>query len=292
MRITSERWAAARRAFRESGDRFADLLCRVPDPEARATRTWSVAQTAAHMQSLAWLYTTIVRPGRDPARDATLEAQIDATDVDGVRDFNDLLLRRYIPERDLDRLAERLRENVDTVIRATDGHDPAEAVPWLGGSRLPLAGLLAHLTNEMHIHGWDIARASRTQWTIPPREAALFFELFLLGVTSYGYGGLLDSTPRPPARRIAVQFRSKYTEPMTMVLDGTFDSQDNRGRVTVEDPRPDNDVRLYYDPPTLNLMLFGRISPARAALSGKVRVGGPRPWLLYHFLRTVHMPKN
>lgn len=41
-----------------------------------------------------------------------------------------------------------------------------------------------------------------------------------------------------------------------------------------------------------NLMLFGRMSRVRAALTGKVLVSGPRPWLLPAFLRTVHMPDN
>jgi hypothetical protein len=37
-------------------------------------------------------------------------------------------------------------------------------------------------------------------------------------------------------------------------------------------------------------MMFGRISPLKAVASGKVRVGGRRPWRLAAFLRTVHMP--
>jgi hypothetical protein len=37
-------------------------------------------------------------------------------------------------------------------------------------------------------------------------------------------------------------------------------------------------------------MMFGRIARPRAVLSGKVRIGGPRPWLLPAFLRTVRMP--
>jgi hypothetical protein len=89
-----------------------------------------------------------------------------------------------------------------------------------------------------------------------------------------------------------VQFRSRYITPATLVLDGTLEGAGNRERVTVEEPRPDNDVRLSFHPPSLNLMLFGRISPLRVALTGKVVVWGPRPWLLPVFLRTMHMPNN
>ena len=35
------------------------------------------------------------------------------------------------------------------------------------GELTPLAGLLAHLLNELLLHGYDIARSTRTHWTIP-----------------------------------------------------------------------------------------------------------------------------
>lgn len=290
--VTNEGLAEARNALRDATSRFTALLSTVPEPRARATSTWSVAQTAAHVASLAWACGTIADPGLASGRDDVLNDQLGRTTVDSVRDLNDLLLRRYVDERDLGALTARIQRDVRTVLRVTDGRDPAEAVDWLGGSRLPLTGLVAHMTNELHIHGWDIARVIRTPWTIPPREAALFFELFLLGIVRYGYGGLLEGTPRAARRRIAVQFRSRYTAPATLVLDGTKEGTGNRDRVTVEEPRPDNDVLLTFHPPSLNLMLFGRMSPVRAALTGKVVVRGPRPWLLPAFLRTVHMPNN
>jgi Mycothiol maleylpyruvate isomerase N-terminal domain len=292
MDVTEEKWVEARVALRYAANRFTELLSTLPDSHSRATEGWSVAQTAAHVASLAWACTTIADPERRADRDGLLDNQFDKTTVDNVRDFNDLLLRRYVQERDLAVLSGRLRQDVTAVLAATDGRDPTEAVDWLGGSRLPLAGLIAHLTNELQIHGWDIARAARAPWRIPPRDAALFFELFIVGVTRYGYGGLLDGAPRASRRRIAVRFRSRYTAPTTLVLDGSGDGTGNRDRVTVERPRPDDDVRLHFHPPSLNLMLFGRISVPRVALTGRVVVWGPRPWLLPAFLRTVHMPNN
>jgi hypothetical protein len=62
------------------------------------------------------------------------------------------------------------------------------------------------------------------------------------------------------------------------------------GRVTVELPGGPTDVRLHSDPVTLNLLLFGRLGRARAALTGKVVVGGRRPWLLPAFLRIMRLP--
>lgn len=136
--------------------------------------------------------------------------------------------------------------------------------------------------NELHIHGRDVARATGAPWTVSPADAALFFKLLLLGVTSYGYGRLLDwDRPERPGR-IAVEFRSRHTAPVAMVL--------TDGRVTVEEPGRAIDVKLFFDPVTLNLMLFGRVGRTRAALTGRVVVWGRRPWLLPAFMRKMRLP--
>jgi hypothetical protein len=153
---------------------------------------------------------------------------------------------------------------------------------WLGDSRVPLSGVLSHLINELQIHGRDIARAARTPWAIPPREAALFFEVFFVELLRHGVGRLLDNDEPPRDRRIAVGFRSDHTRPVTIVL--------HKGVVSVEEPGGATDARITFDPVTLNQMLFHRVSKPRAVLTGKIAIRGPRPWLLAPFLRTVRCP--
>ncbi|MGW7482211.1 hypothetical protein ACWGH8_26890 [Nonomuraea muscovyensis] len=103
-----------------------------------------------------------------------------------------------------------------------------------------------------------------------------------IGVTHYGYGRLLDGHGPWPKRRVAVEFASPYTVTRAIVIDN--------GLVTVERPGEPADARILFDPVTLNLMLFGRISKARAALTGDVIVRGPRPWLLPAFFRIMRLP--
>jgi hypothetical protein len=79
----------------------------------------------------------------------------------------------------------------------------------------------------------------------------------MIGTTRCGLGRLLDGAPAP-GRRIAVEFRSRYTAPVMLVVH-------EDGGVTAEEPGAPTDVRLWFDPPSLNLMLFGRLSKARAA---------------------------
>lgn len=280
MIITPEQWQLTRSGLREAGGRFVDLLL-ADTPDARATVHWSVSDTAAHVAMVTALDAFMLRPDGGPHPFGPLEPQLAVTTVDTLSELNRQYLDAF-PQRDRHLLAGQLSADIDLILDASAGLDPAQPLDWLGGARLPLAGLLAHLLNELLIHGRDIARATGSGWTIPPQEAAMFLELFLVGVTRYGNGRLLDSDELPRDRRIAVAFRSAYTTPFMMVL--------HNGRVAVEAPDPGADVRLWFDPAVLNLVMFGRISRLRAALTGKLRVSGRRPWLLPAFLRTMRMP--
>ena len=245
-----------------------------------ATADWTVADTAAHVVAISGSYASMLRSDGDlPISE--LEDVIKGTTVDTVADLNEVALRAF-GERDTRALADRVRGDIAEMLLACEDLDPGHPVDWLGGSQVPAAGVLAHLVNELQIHGRDIARATGVRWEVSPADAALFFELFLLGVTRYGYGRLLDWDRPERKGRIAVEFRSRYSAPAAMVL--------TDGRVTVEKPGRDIDVKLFFDPVTLNLMLFGRVSRPRAALSGRVLVWGRRPWLLPAFMRKVRLP--
>lgn len=279
--VRSDQWQAVRTSVKATGDRFAELISAAPDPLAKVTADWTVADMAAHVTAIAWQYTTMVRAQDAPLPMSAIDDVVPATTVDSVAVLNETTLRHF-PERDPRVLAQQLRAHIDDILRGSDGLDPERPVGWLGGSRVPRAGVVAHLLNELLIHGRDIARGIRAPWTIPPHDAALFFDLFLVGVIRHDVGRLLEGGGPPMDRRIAVDFRSRYTSPVTLVL--------HSGQVTVEDPRRDNDIRLSFDPPTLNLVLFHRIRKVRAALTGKIVVTGRRPWLLPSFLRTVRLP--
>jgi hypothetical protein len=280
--VTDDQWRTSRNTLRDAGNRFADLVTSVPDPHrTMATADWSVAVTAAHVVVIADLDASIVEDEKAPDAVPGLRARIVDTTVDTVDALNEWALRQFT-ERDTHVLAGRLRADIDTILRASERRDPDEPMTWLGGARVPLAGLLAHLVNELLIHGYDIARVTGTRWIVPSRDAALFFDLLLVGLARYGQGKLLDGGGPPRDRRIAIEFRSRYTRPVTFVL--------RNGRVTAEEPGGDADARVRFDPATLNLMLFGRISRLRALLTRKVVILGRRPWLLPVFLRTVRVP--
>ncbi len=279
--ILKDQWQAIRTSVRETGDRFADMVAGAGDPGAKATDRWSVADVAAHVAIVGWLDTMLLDPSVAALPVPGLAETLPDTTVDDVNAFNDLTMR-HITERDPKVLADLIRGQITVMLDSSDGRDPGELVTWLGGAQVSIAGLFSHLLNELLLHGWDVARPTGQTWTIPPQDAAYFFEVFMVGLAHTGVGRLLDGGGKPRDRRVAVEFRSDYTAPVTLVL--------RNGRVTAEPPGPGADVRLTFDPTTLTMMMFGRVSKPRAVISRKVSVGGRRPWLLPVFLRTLRVP--
>jgi hypothetical protein len=278
MSVTSTQSRLVRTALPDAVCRLRELAGSVP-AGLMATPHWTVADTLAHLSVITKMDLVLVGTG-EPAPPGIAELRA-ATTVDTVSTMNAVVLS-YFPERDPAVLLGFLEQDVRRLLAAVDGASAPEVVPWLGDSRIPTDGLLAHLLNELDQHAWDIARAAHRPWRSRPEEAALFFDAFLLGVTRAGYGHLLDRDGEPYRGRISVTFRSGYGDPATLALEhGVV-------REVPLEPRPD--VRLTYDPVVLNRMLFGRVSRARAALTGKLRVSGRRPWLLREFAKKMRLP--
>jgi hypothetical protein len=280
-RITPGAWRAARAALTDAGDRFAALVAGA-EPEAMATAEWTVMDAAAHVTTIAWLYTAAMVSDDEPMPLPGMRESILATTVDNIHGALVTEMGHSYSERRPDAVLTRLLSCIDEIQRLTAEDDPARTGSWLGGSRLPLAGFVAHLTNELLVHGRDIALGVHAPWRIPPEDGARFFELFLIEILRNGVGVLLDDDKPVRPGRIAVEFRSAYTTPVTIVV--------TDGEVSVEEPSRHNDVRVYFEPAALSLVLFHRVTRTRAAMTGALRVWGRRPWLLVPFLQKVRLP--
>jgi uncharacterized protein (TIGR03083 family) len=279
--VSDEQWNTVRESVRTNAGRFCELVASVPDPAATASAGWSVADVTAHVTTIGFLNTMLMRVAEPPFHMPGLTEAIAATTVDTVHGLNDQVMSHFL-ERDVTRLLDTLRHHVDLMLTASRDRDPGETFSWLGEARPTLAGMFAHMVNELLIHGNDIARAVKVPWAMPAEDAALFFDLFYVGLANGQQGRLLDGSKRPLQRRIAVEFRSGYTTPVTIVV--------RNGQVTAEPAGPGADAWVRFDPAALNMMMFGRISKLQAVLTRKIIIGGRRPWLMPAFLRTVRLP--
>ncbi|MDL4820228.1 maleylpyruvate isomerase N-terminal domain-containing protein [Actinomadura opuntiae] len=279
--IGDEQWQALRRSLEEITERFTDLATSARSPGATAVGRWSAADVLAHAAGIAWMDAALLGADAPPLPVPDLLDRVRAANVDGINDLNDLVLAA-VPERDPKALAGMLREHVAAMTAATAHSAAEDLVTWVGGSRLPVAGLFAHMQNELLLHGHDLSAATGRQWRADAAEAAPFFGMFIFGLARHGTGRLLDGGGRPRARRIAVEFRPEHTAPATLVL--------REGRVGLEPAGGVPDVRLTFDPLAMSMMMFGRVGRLRTVASGRLKVGGRRPWLLPVFLRTFRVP--
>jgi hypothetical protein len=271
-------------AVRRSGSAFTDLVrSRAGESERLVTSDWTVADTAAHLLSLASYYVTLFDPQAARLPIPGLSGLLSNTTVDSVRTTNSVVLS-HLRDRDAVRLADDIDSSIAELLDLGLTLDLTATVPWLGDSRVPAAGVLAHIVNEFLIHGRDMARTLRHPWSMPDPESALFFDEFLVGMIRNDHGRLLETRTPTPARPITVEFRSAHTTPTKLALRGR--------RVTIGGPDDAPDARVTFRPAAFTLMLFGRRSVAATLLRRDIIPGGPRPWLLPPFLRVVHMPDN
>lgn len=278
--ITPERWRTVRESLRQTGDRFATLVSSVNEPKTTAVGSWSVATTAAHVAIISSVYTTMLAATPQFHPIPGVENRIRDAALDEVAALNEYALG-HMTERDPVALGNQVRDAVGQLLAMSDDLDPLHRVAWLGNARLPVAGWYAHLLNELHLHGRDIAGATGTRWATPQPDAAMSFEMFLVTLLRGNAGHLLAHEPMTRSR-IAIRFRSRYTTPVVFAV------QDSR--VIIDPADKAVDATLYFRPTALMRILFNRLGKVNAALTGQVAVWGRKPWRLPAFLRAVRFP--
>lgn len=229
--------------------RTTPLLCAVlarSQAQARPTRMrWTNADIAAHLVASAAEAEKAVL-GEPSAYDAPPSVELDEQMVASV------------PERDPVVLSRLLADRTASFLRTVSGRDGDQPLGAAGGSVGVLTALLAL---DHHLHGGQVAETSGTGWT---GEVADLHPA-LCAVVPYAFN--------PAAAR---GFRGSYALHLRGVAPVTYAVDD--GRLEVGAPgRPDCVVRS--DVPTFLRLGIGTVSQARAALTGRVRVGGRKPWL-------------
>lgn len=253
--------------LRVAGDAAA-VLRGVQRSERPGRGQWNLAELAVHMLHVLDFELGTVR--RDP--------------VQPVNDFEDLtrFTLDYVaaePSRDLAALADRIEAAAADLTDRTAGLGPEEEVDWLGGARLPLRAVHAHIVSELLVHGDDVARAEGRPWPIRRADALLALDDFVVPLTAAfaraGTFGGAGAFVNPAAATFhgVYEIRLLGGPPRQFVFAG--------GTLAIEDPVPGRrvDCHVRADPAAMLLVVWRRRSHWPAVATGKLRAWGRRPWL-------------
>lgn len=250
----------AREAVAEVTPRLTRLLRCVSDTAPNAVGTWSVGEVAGHLAHVVGLDLAAARG----------QGAVAALDVQGVTPPPHLselhLMTRALLDRDPVSdpkvHAAQIEEGIAALLDACDEDRP---VPWLLGATLPRSAVCSHQVLEMLVHGWDIARASGLEWTIPADLACVAIEGFLLAII--GELGTSDPHHAPQAScEIRLRGGGRFVLGLTEAGPAVYPGLDKV------------DLHLSADPSAMLLSILGRSgSRLSRVVGGRIVPWGAHP---------------
>ncbi|MFD9737207.1 maleylpyruvate isomerase N-terminal domain-containing protein [Umezawaea sp. NPDC059074] len=280
VELADDRWHDLRSSLAAATDRFTGLLL-APGERDRRVGRWRSGEIAAHVAVVAHLNAGFLRAPSAPTGHPLIDRLVRTSSLGDIGHLNDVALREH-PERSPSVLAERLRDGVGLLLDRSADLDPLAPARWLGGATLPAASLVAHMLNEVLLHGHDLARARSLPWRLPSREAGLAFDLFLVSLLGGTDRGCLFGPGAGQGRVIRIEFRSPHTTPVVLVTGG--------GRIGADPPGGRVDARVRFEPGALMLAAFRRVSLSRAVATGRIVATGRRPWAAATYVRGMNTP--
>lgn len=239
--------------FESARTRFSQLLRSIPKGAVPVPHlSWTVGETGAHVLSC-------LRGYRDMALGGPpMWPDLANGDIHNARALAE------VPERDPFDLADAIETAAGALMqvwRESAGGD----VPWHAGLMVPTASVVAILSNDLLIHGWDIAVAVRRPWTIGESDSILAIR---------AYEDVLPAFVHPST---AAGFSATYMLRLRGGPDIALAFSGPRLTVTEENGRAD--VRISARPSAWNLLSVGRIGRVKPFLKGEILVYGRNPWL-------------
>lgn len=240
-------------------EQFCGLLVRGDDLSVHSIGQWSASDVAAHVAT-------------------TLEMNVDVacgrgSPVDTVEDVPTVCQSALesVVDRSPQVLVERIQKAVGELTDAVSSQDGNPRIPWHTGLPVPLSTVPALMVGEAMIHGYDIARAHGRQWHIPTRWAETILRGMVQGISPY----FLPEQAVGLHADIEVRIRGSQTRALFGVADE---------KLQIAEPgNARADCYVSGEPKALLLLLYGRTSPLRPALTGRVVAWGRKPWLALRF---------
>jgi uncharacterized protein (TIGR03083 family) len=248
-------------------DAFTGELATVPD--------WSTP-----IPGLDWNVEDLARHVLSAARSYERGAE---SDTPGWRDLaqgpaeNARLMEELALEHGGDEIIAALRATTARLHETWGRLAPEDVVAWHDDVRLPVRTIAELVLSDVLVHGWDLCRATKRDWTIYRADATRAID------------GVAAVAPLFVDTDNARDFRGTFR--VRLRGGGAYTFAFDLGELTVGEDEPERvDCRISADPCMFLLTTFGRVTPLRAAATGGVVAYGRRPWLAFRLTSLLRNP--
>jgi len=228
---------------------------------------WNAGEVCAHMVSGLEAYREMLCGQESPHL---------SLDVAKINRQNDAGVASVV-DRSGPGLAQRLAAGFGALHTELASPDLPALVPWHGGLHMPPACIATFIATDMAVHGYDLARALRRDWTIDPR---------LADACVRALGPVL---PHLLDRDAAAGFRATFLLRLRKQGTYTLHFDDGTLRLLTGWTGP-VDARISAEPATYLLSMFHRLGRVGPALRGEVVVYGRRPWRVLRLDKLLPIP--
>jgi uncharacterized protein (TIGR03083 family) len=246
--------------------RYAELAGTADADQRLNGSTWTVRESVAHVATVAPRYSKFPHGTQKLADTPAVLPELNAAEI---QELSQLTIAELLSELD---------QSVEAVISQVEAYGDAPPLyRFHGGEMVGADVALGILLGELLVHGWDLAATARRSWPVTRQQVSLIWsgvEPILPGWVDPG-----KSAGHQAAYQIHLGDNQQHVLCFTA------------GRLSTQIP-PDRriDCHIGGSPQAILLILYRRLSPWQAALTGRVAAWGRRPWLAFSVADRFYLP--